>query len=411
MKRSDAKPVVVLGMHRSGTSFLAGLLSQHGVDMGKELLESKLGNPYGHFEDVEILKFHQKRLQAAKPKETEMIFDDGTLSVRNFEFNPTKEDYDEAEAIIGRKSQSSLWGWKEPRTCLFLNFWKTLLPDMRGIILLRHPLEIYFSYLRRGIDYDILITPVSFMGACREYLEHLLQAYRLSSEKFVILRTSIFRVPDQLSSVMDKYLCIKCSEKDIQKLYYEEDFHSLNILDEHIMPFKFLFAELSECYEELRNEEKGIEEGVLMDARKPVEEKRHDRTFSNIEELSNLSQSIGFHLLEGWIAASNGIEIENYKNALHQRLNSHIKDFVVLAEGYRKQDAELKRCWDEVERVGTLYENKNESYKKLWAEHEKLGKGWEELAAKFTASWEENKRLHKEKEMLKADLQRQSQSK
>ncbi|MBM4059289.1 MAG: chromosome partitioning protein ParA, partial [Planctomycetes bacterium] len=47
--------VVVVGMHRSGTSLVASLCQAAGIDMGTDLLGPHPGNGAGHFEDLEFL--------------------------------------------------------------------------------------------------------------------------------------------------------------------------------------------------------------------------------------------------------------------------------------------------------------------------------------------------------------------
>ena len=48
---SSLSPIVVAGMHRSGTSLVAGYLQSLGVDMGARLLAADHANPRGYFED------------------------------------------------------------------------------------------------------------------------------------------------------------------------------------------------------------------------------------------------------------------------------------------------------------------------------------------------------------------------
>ena len=50
--------VVVAGMHRSGTSLVAGLLRSADVALGDRLLAADPANPRGYFEDEEIFRFH-----------------------------------------------------------------------------------------------------------------------------------------------------------------------------------------------------------------------------------------------------------------------------------------------------------------------------------------------------------------
>ena len=57
-----SKQVVVLGMHRSGTSMLSKILSNIGFDMGKSHEVRDISNVDGHYEDVEILEINEEIL-------------------------------------------------------------------------------------------------------------------------------------------------------------------------------------------------------------------------------------------------------------------------------------------------------------------------------------------------------------
>lgn len=58
------KCIFVLGMHRSGTSVLTGLLSQFGVDPGTDLLPANESNPKGYFESKRVVEINNGILQA-----------------------------------------------------------------------------------------------------------------------------------------------------------------------------------------------------------------------------------------------------------------------------------------------------------------------------------------------------------
>ena len=58
----EGRPLLILGMHRSGTSLLAALLEDWGVHIGETLVGADVGNPRGHFEDRDILDFHTRAL-------------------------------------------------------------------------------------------------------------------------------------------------------------------------------------------------------------------------------------------------------------------------------------------------------------------------------------------------------------
>src|SRR5262249_54671793 len=47
-------------------------------------------------------------------------------------------------------STSSVWGWKDPRTCLTLPFWQQVVSPMQYVICLRNPLDVAKSLQRRA---------------------------------------------------------------------------------------------------------------------------------------------------------------------------------------------------------------------------------------------------------------------
>ncbi|HTQ80399.1 MAG TPA: family 2 glycosyl transferase, partial [Thermoanaerobaculia bacterium] len=107
MSRSLSSPLVIAGMHRSGTSLLASLAAQAGVDMGAELLAGSKGNRHGHFEDPRLVRFHEEclgRREAGPFRPPE-----GGIAA----FFPGEEQ--EAEAILRERQGKTAWGFKDPR--------------------------------------------------------------------------------------------------------------------------------------------------------------------------------------------------------------------------------------------------------------------------------------------------------
>jgi len=143
--------VVIGGMHRSGTSFVANLLGAAGLHLGDELLGANFGNPRGHFEDLAFFDFH-KRVLAANG-----LHEDGFTTREQLDVPPALRD--EARALVeARRGAGRPWGWKEPRTALFLDLWAELLPEARFVFVFRRPWEVVDSLFRRG-DELILAEP------------------------------------------------------------------------------------------------------------------------------------------------------------------------------------------------------------------------------------------------------------
>ena len=129
-------------MHRSGTSLITQWLSKCGLQTGERLVEPGHGNLDGHFEDVEFLKIHEEIL-ANHNLPTSGLTD---AHVEKFSIY----EKEKVKCIIKVKQQLyDQWGWKDPRTCLFLNVYKELLPDACYLIIMRDYRSVIGSLLRR----------------------------------------------------------------------------------------------------------------------------------------------------------------------------------------------------------------------------------------------------------------------
>src|SRR5438309_12089516 len=124
------KALVITGMHRSGTSLVAQWLHRCGLHLGDEVLGPAIGNTEGHFEDIDFVYLHEDILQ------THLLPHSGLL-----EHAVSKLTYAEIEAmellILKKNSKQEEWGWKDPRTCLFLSHYRSLLSSACYLIIFR----------------------------------------------------------------------------------------------------------------------------------------------------------------------------------------------------------------------------------------------------------------------------------
>ncbi len=149
--RIVSNPLVLSGMHRSATSLVASLLLDAGLAIGRELHPAGLGNPRGHFEDHEFFTLHEDMLAARGE----------TCFSANLDFVPPAdaEFLARAQRLIEERNDLPSWGWKDPRTCLFLDFWQPLLPEARYLFVYRHPVDVVLSLWRRNTDLELRQDP------------------------------------------------------------------------------------------------------------------------------------------------------------------------------------------------------------------------------------------------------------
>ncbi|MFT4204315.1 MAG: hypothetical protein QM610_10435 [Chitinophagaceae bacterium] len=138
----DNKIVVILGMHRSGTSLIAGWLHNCGLYVGQRLLGAGIGNLDGHYEDLDFLEHHENLLQAHD------LPPDGLTT---HDLPPLREnEMDQLRALIQTKNDAhGTWGWKEPRTCLFTGVYRQLIPDAFYVIVFRDYKSVVSSLITR----------------------------------------------------------------------------------------------------------------------------------------------------------------------------------------------------------------------------------------------------------------------
>jgi GT2 family glycosyltransferase/glycosyltransferase involved in cell wall biosynthesis len=169
---NDSKPSVfiVTGMHRSGTSLTASLFQKVGVDIGKKLVGPADGNVKGHFENVDFVEFHKSVLRSHDIDELGCTFEK-TIPV-------TAEYLEIAKKLIAENQQTHKhWGWKDPRSALFWDFWLTLLPEANFICVYRSPWEVVDSLYRRGTDVSLLNNPEMAVKMWIHYNQQVLELY------------------------------------------------------------------------------------------------------------------------------------------------------------------------------------------------------------------------------------------
>lgn len=139
--------VALCGMHRSGTSMFARYLHDSGIDMGERLYEDRRTNPHGHYEDMDFLTLQRTELARCFDGEDYLV-------AKSFEVEPA---FREAAKALARERCSAFgeraWGWKDPRTTLFLDLWLELLPGLQVVAMLREPRAVLDSLCRRTRAY------------------------------------------------------------------------------------------------------------------------------------------------------------------------------------------------------------------------------------------------------------------
>jgi hypothetical protein len=132
-------PLVILGMHRSGTSCLAGCLQEAGLALG-EVNERAPFNARGNRENRAIMDLHDAVL----------AHNGGAWDAPPETVVWTEAHRQERDRIITSFEGFTLWGFKEPRSLLVLEGWLEVFPRMAMVGTFRHPGAVAASLAHRN---------------------------------------------------------------------------------------------------------------------------------------------------------------------------------------------------------------------------------------------------------------------
>ena len=148
---SEKNMLLILGMHRSGTSVLAGTCGLLGADMGGKMMVARQDNVMGFWEHDEIVRIHDELLERLG-----FAWDDvRALPDKWWTYDIIRTQRQALLEVLKRDfSGSSLGCVKDPRLCRLLPLWQDTLQELgwrpRYLIATRDPAEIYASLKSRN---------------------------------------------------------------------------------------------------------------------------------------------------------------------------------------------------------------------------------------------------------------------
>ena len=153
----NPKLIVVLGMHRSGTSVVTRALQAMGADLGDKLMPAVEGdNPKGFFEDTDIYALNVDMLQALQCDWSSLTPTSSTdvqsLKDRGYLVRA-------ADLLKAKTRGKPVFAFKDPRVAKLLPFWKEVFDfcqfDVTYVITVRHPRSVAKSLQQRnGFDLE-----------------------------------------------------------------------------------------------------------------------------------------------------------------------------------------------------------------------------------------------------------------
>jgi len=165
----------ILGMHRSGTSALGGVLDIMGLEFGSELMPPHEENPKGYFENNLVVALNEKILD-----ENSSSWDDDYFNVQDISKENIKIYIEQAkEIILSEFEYAQKFVIKDPRICLLFPIWELACKDLNIVIKIilpyRNPMEVARSLKKRDafpIEKGLMLWTKHFLSAeyfSREY--------------------------------------------------------------------------------------------------------------------------------------------------------------------------------------------------------------------------------------------------
>ena len=156
--------LVVLGMHKSGTTLVSQILHSSGINMGAfdPAIHYDHGNKY---ERADSLALDMDILGTESHDVLDLSIDD------DYELSPSQQD--QMQSLIRNcEADHDDWGMKDPRMCLTYRLWNENLPPHKLIVVYREPAQVWprfkwwgkrglvtnfrraYAYLRLWIDHN-----------------------------------------------------------------------------------------------------------------------------------------------------------------------------------------------------------------------------------------------------------------
>lgn len=137
---TSGQAVLILGMHRSGTSALTGSLQNAGLYLG----ETSNWNQFNH-------KGNRENRDFVNLNERILVTNDGawdTPPKATIEWNDRQNR--RAQELTSTFKTSKIWGFKDPRTLLLLSGWQKHLPNAKYVGIYRNPEAVALSLKKRN---------------------------------------------------------------------------------------------------------------------------------------------------------------------------------------------------------------------------------------------------------------------
>jgi hypothetical protein len=144
-----ADGIIVLGMHRSGTSLAAELVYRWGAYGSEEdLIQPSKWNPRGYWEYAPLVRFNDRLLHAVGSKWNVPPAEDSALLLSRLARRGSYRQ-EGLRLLDCMRSAGRTWFWKDPRLSILLPFWRHVWGKVAYVVVVRDPIDIALSLQAR----------------------------------------------------------------------------------------------------------------------------------------------------------------------------------------------------------------------------------------------------------------------
>jgi len=235
-------PVIIIGMHRSGTSMLTKTLQQAGLFMGEDRDPND--------ESLFFLEFNNwilEQVHATWDFPEPYEYANNTIKKYIIEIYKARVKSKAIQKYWGMKKYIQYtklqainipWGWKDPRNSLTLDIWKAIYPNAKIIHIYRNPIDVANSLKQRALEeehnfinqenfdprkYQFLARELRYTGSFRimsiengyKLWKHYVSKSLLEKQAIHIKYEELLSNPEDQLSLIFQYLDLDISQEKI----------------------------------------------------------------------------------------------------------------------------------------------------------------------------------------------------
>jgi len=168
--------IFIIGMHRSGTSMITGILHKCGLELGGNLLMHGKDNPKGHFESREFIRINQEILARNGGR--------WNSPPKNIHFHSGLKN--DMRRFVNKFDPQKISGFKDPRVCLTFPLWyRVIHPEPIKAVIVVRPFRAIAQSLRKRNGFNI--------GKGERLADHYVRsAFRAMNEYDILYVTAVY---------------------------------------------------------------------------------------------------------------------------------------------------------------------------------------------------------------------------